>query len=280
MESQNGKVVLITGASSGLGLATAQWLSARGHRVYGTSRRPDAMAGAGWPMLSLDVGSDASVRACVAAVEAREGRVDALVNNAGHAFVGAIEETDIEAARNQFEINCFGALRMMLAVLPLMRAQGAGRIVNISSLAGAVPFPFLGVYGASKHALEALSESLDYELDGSGIHVTLMEPDGMQTAIGFHHPRVDHPVLGEQRRRLLRQLENNTREGGIDPAVLARAVADAIESDRPPLRVVIGEMAREVIGARRAMPETRFREMLAARMRGLTAAPAGPAAGA
>jgi short-subunit dehydrogenase len=233
--------------------------------VYGTSRKPGASINTAWPMLALDVGSDTSVSACVAEVEAREGRIDALVNNAGHAFVGGIEETSIEEAKAQLETNFFGALRMALRVLPSMREQDFGRIVNISSLAGAVPFPFLGVYGASKHALEAIFESLDYELIGTGIRVTLLEPDGMSTAIGFHHPRSDHPLLAAKRRRLLSRLETNTREGGIDPLVLANEVAAVVEGDTPPLRIVIGELAKEIIQARRTVSEQRFREIVAER---------------
>ncbi len=117
------KVALVTGASSGLGRATAAVLKERGYRVYGTSRDPARTPGLGWPLLSLDVCSDASVAACVAEITAREGRIDILVNNAGHAFVGAVEETSLDDAHAQLETNFFGALRMMLAVLPLMRAR-------------------------------------------------------------------------------------------------------------------------------------------------------------
>ncbi|HVJ52207.1 MAG TPA: SDR family NAD(P)-dependent oxidoreductase [Aliidongia sp.] len=265
METES-KVVLVTGASSGLGQATAAFLAGRGHRVYGTSRKPSPVD-TGWPMLTLDVCSDASVAACVAEIERREGRIDALVNNAGHAFVGAIEETSLDEAKAQFETNFFGALRMMRAVLPLMRARDRGRIVNVSSLAGAVPFPFLGLYGASKHALEAVSESLDYELAGTGIRVTILEPDGMRTAIGFHHPKAEHPVLAEPRRRLLALLEAGTSTGGQDPLVLAREVARAIEDEVPPLRIVIGEMANQIIAARRSMPEASFRRMISESVR-------------
>jgi len=275
MDKMKGKVILVTGASSVLGHATAQLLTTLGYRVYGTSRKPDATLDVAWPMLALDVCSDLSVRTCLAEIHEREGRIDVLVNNAGHAFVGAIEETDIDEAKAQFETNFFGALRMMLGVLPLMRTQGSGHIVNISSLAGAVPFPFLGVYGASKHALEAISESLEYELGDTGIRVTLMEPDGMQTSIGFHHPRSAHPTLAGKRQRLLRQLEMNTREHGIEPAVLAQEVASVIEASIPPLRVVIGDMAKEIVRARRAMPETGFRQMLASRVQQITAGGAG-----
>ncbi|MGO9451813.1 MAG: SDR family oxidoreductase [Candidatus Binataceae bacterium] len=261
MENTTNRVILVTGASSGLGRAMAQYFTARGDRVYGTSRGAAATA-TPWPMLALDVCSDRSVKACVGEVIGREGRVDVLINNAGHAFVGAVEETSLDEAHAQLETNFFGALRMVLAVVPTMRAQGSGRIINISSMAGAVPFPFLGIYGASKHALEAISESLEYELKGAGIHVTLIEPDGMRTAIAFHHPRTDHPMLAAGRRRLLQQLEHSTREDGNDPLELARAVAQVIDSYAPPLRVVIGKQAQETIQLRRSVPEPEFRKMI------------------
>lgn len=261
------KVVLVTGASSGLGRATAMLLAERGHRVYGTSRDPAIGTEFGWPMLPLDVCSDASVASCIAEIMGRENRIDALVNCAGHAFVGAVEETSLDEAKAQLETNFFGTMRMMLAVLPSMRVQNAGRIVNISSLAGAVPFPFLGVYGASKHALEAISESLDYELTGTDIRVTLMEPDGMRTAIGFHHPRSEHSVLAAKRRWVLSELETSTRDNGNDPRLFAQQVADAIESNAPPLRIVIGDNAKKFIDARRIMPEARFRQLVAERVR-------------
>ncbi|MGO9604861.1 MAG: SDR family oxidoreductase [Candidatus Binataceae bacterium] len=238
MENTTNRVILVTGASSGLGRAMAQHFTARGDRIYGTSRGAAATA-TPWPMLALDV-----------------------INNAGHAFVGAVEETSLDEAHAQLETNFFGALRMVLAVVPAMRAQGAGRIINISSMAGAVPFPFLGIYAASKHALEAISESLEYELKGVGIHVTLMEPDGMRTAIAFHHPRTEHPTLAAGRRRLLQQLEHSTREDGNDPLELAQAVAQVIDSDAPPLRVVIGKQAQETIQLRRSVPEPEFRKMI------------------
>jgi NAD(P)-dependent dehydrogenase (short-subunit alcohol dehydrogenase family) len=266
------KVVLVTGASSGLGRATADLLAKRGHRVYGTARRPAAGGAPGWTMLPLDVCSDASVAACVATLRARESRIDGLVNNAGHAFVGAVEETSLDEAKAQLETNFFGALRMMLAVLPVMRAQNTGRIVNVSSLAGAAPFPFLGIYGASKHALEAISESLDYELMGTAIRMTILQPDGMRTSIGFHHPSTDHPVLAAKRRQLLARLEDGAHTSGNDPPIFAEEVARAIESDVPPLRTAIGDMAKGLIEARRTLPEAVFRRNVAERAQLLPAA--------
>lgn len=268
------KTALVTGASSGLGQATAARLQAAGYRVYGTSRAraPIPLAGAPWTMLPLDVRCEDSVDRCVDAVLGHEGRIDVLVNNAGHALVGAVEETSLDEARLQMEVNFFGALKMMQAVLPAMRDQGFGRIVNISSVSGVVAFPFLGLYGASKQALEAASEALSHELRGSGVAITLIEPDGMKTGIGFHHPAHEHPDQAPARRRLLARLVESTTSGGTDPAVLADAVLAAVESDAPPLRVVIDEMALRVIEARRMLPPEQFGALIAGMLREAEAA--------
>ncbi|MCY1065034.1 SDR family NAD(P)-dependent oxidoreductase [Nannocystis sp. RBIL2] len=181
---REGTVVLITGASSGFGEAAARLLAARGpYRVFGTSRRAagdDTLGGA--EMLPLDVRSDASVAACVDAVMQRAGRIDVLVNNAGYTLAGAVEETAIDEAKAQFDTNFFGMARMVRAVLPVMRAQGGGRIVNVSSLAGLVGVPFHAHDSASKFAIEGLSEGLRQEVRRFGIHVSLIEPGDFKTA--------------------------------------------------------------------------------------------------
>ena len=147
------KVILVTGASTGLGRAMASHLSVKGHRVYGTSRQLQSSSSLSWPMLQLDVRSDISVKSCLETLMAKENRIDVLINNAGYAFIGAVEETTLEDARAQMETNYFGAVRMMLAVLPALREQGSGHIINISSISGAIGMPFAGAYAASKHAL-------------------------------------------------------------------------------------------------------------------------------
>ncbi len=268
MANSPNKIVLVTGASSGLGRAVAHHLQQGGLCVYGTSRQPRGSHDVTWPMLQLDVRSDASVRACVDDIVGTEGRIDVLINNAGYAFVGAVEETSVDDTRAQMETNFFGVVRMMKAVLPVMRNQGTGHIVNISSLAGIVGAPFLGAYAASKHALEGISEALAHELRGTSIHVTLVEPDGMRTGIDFHHPSSDSPILAARRHRMLAMLQQATAEqgGGTDPDLLARAVADALASDRPPLRIVIGEAAQTLITAWRTLPDAAFGDLLAARL--------------
>jgi NAD(P)-dependent dehydrogenase (short-subunit alcohol dehydrogenase family) len=171
------KVVLITGASSGIGRATAELLTSRGYRVFGTARNPDTVVPLqGVELLPLDVRDDGSVQAGVETALSRGGRIDVLVNNAGYAVVGAIEETSPSEAQALFDTNVFGVLRMVRAVLPAMRRQGSGTIVNTSSVLGFLPGPFMGLYASSKHALEGLSESLDHEVRGFGIRVVLVEP--------------------------------------------------------------------------------------------------------
>src|SRR5262245_50464307 len=165
MANERSRIVLITGASSGIGRATAELLAARGYRVFGGVRaaattRPLADV----ELVPLDVRDDASVKACVDEVRSRAGRIDVLVNNAGVNLVGAVEETSISQAQALFDTNVIGILRMIKAVLSGMRHQGSGKIVNIGSILGLIPAPFMGVYASTKHAVEGLSESLDHEV--------------------------------------------------------------------------------------------------------------------
>ncbi|MGH9455498.1 MAG: SDR family NAD(P)-dependent oxidoreductase, partial [Terriglobia bacterium] len=160
------KVVLVTGVTSGIGAATASLLSDRGFRVFGTARQP-AETGAALgavTLVRLDVREEESVRTCVRTVLDQAGRIDALLNNAGYVLQGSLEETSIDEAKALFETNFFGVLQMNRAVLPIMREQRAGRIVNISSVLGFLPAPYMGIYAASKHAIEGYSESLDHEV--------------------------------------------------------------------------------------------------------------------
>src|SRR6266513_4268659 len=171
------KVALVTGASSGIGEATAQRLAIAGYKVYGTSRRRAESGRRSFEMLTLDVTSDASVEAVVNEVMRREGRIDLLVNNAGFSVAPAgAHESSIEQARAIFETNFFWIVRMTRAVTPHMRRQGNGRIINIGSVFGFLPMPFMALYSATKHAVEGYSESLDHELRTRGIRVLVIEP--------------------------------------------------------------------------------------------------------
>ncbi len=218
------RIVLITGASSGIGRATAELLASRGHQVVGGVRAPATTpAIAGVELVPLDVRDEASVKACVERVHSRAGRIDALINNAGVNLVGAVEETSIGQAQALFDTNVIGVLRMIRAVLPHMRRQGAGQIINISSILGFIPAPFMGVYASTKHAIEGLSESLDHEVRALGIRVVLIEPHYIRTNLdasaaqaegridayagaapphgGSDHPRHQHRARAEGRRR-------------------------------------------------------------------------------
>src|SRR3954451_13562968 len=181
------KIALVTGASSGIGEATAQRLATAGYKVYGTSRRAAVSGRRAFGMLALDVNSDESVEAVVSEVMRREGRIDLLVNNAGFSVAPAgAEESSIEQARSIFDTNFFGIVRMTRVVVPHMRRQGGGRIINIGSVLGFLPAPYMAFYAATKHAVEGYSESLDHELRTQGIRVSVIEPSYTKTEFDAH----------------------------------------------------------------------------------------------
>jgi NAD(P)-dependent dehydrogenase (short-subunit alcohol dehydrogenase family) len=180
--SIQGKVILITGASSGFGRAIAKALAAKDSLVFGTARTPHAAAVDGVTTLPLDVTQDDSVQACIAEVMRAAGRIDAVINNAGIGIAGAIEDTTPTEAQAQFETNFFGTHRVCRAVLPHLRAQGAGTIINMSSLAGRIPLPFQGFYSATKFAIEAYTEALRMEVRPFGIFVSMIEPGDFATS--------------------------------------------------------------------------------------------------
>lgn len=186
-ERDRTKVALVTGASSGIGEATAKRLAMAGYQVYGTSRRRTGADQRSFEMLPLDVTNDESVEAVVSEVIRRDGRIDLLVNNAGFSTApGGAEESSMEQARAIFDTNFFGIVRMTRAVVPHMRRQGSGRIINMGSVLGLVPMPFMALYSATKHAVEGYSESLDHELRTKGIRVSIVEPAYTKTNFDAH----------------------------------------------------------------------------------------------
>ena len=204
------KITLVTGASTGIGRATAALLARRGYRVFGTSRKPQESPGPYFRMLVLDVRSDESVRACVEQVLAEAGRIDLLVNNAGYAHVDPLEETSLAEARAVFETNFFGLVRVTNAVLPSMRGRRQGRIINLSSIAGLAGVPGEGFYSATKFAVEGYSEALRYEVEPLGIRVILVEPGLFKTAFRgsittSNRPIADYAALAESIRRLYKE---------------------------------------------------------------------------
>ena len=235
------QTILVTGASSGIGQSTARLLAERGFTVFGTARKPESGKREPFTMLALDVRSDESVRACVAQVITKAGRLDVLVNNAGYAIMGAAEETSVEEAKAQFETNFFGIVRMVNAVLPGMRAAGAGKIINISSLAGNTAIPFSAFYSATKFAVEGYSESLWHELRPFGISVSLVEPSFVNTPIGEASPVAARPVAAYDatRERMLAKF-GQSLAAGIPAEQVARSVLQIVESKEPGLRYRVG----------------------------------------
>jgi NAD(P)-dependent dehydrogenase (short-subunit alcohol dehydrogenase family) len=253
----NRKVVLITGASSGVGHSTARLLSQRGYKVFGTSRNPaSAEPLPTVEMVALDVRADDAVAACVNAVLSRAGRLDVLINNAGYELAGASEELSLEEAQAQFETNFFGVVRMVKAVLPFMRQQTHGQIINVSSLAGLTAIPFLGLYSASKFALEGYTEALRHEVKPFNVRVSLIEPAFLKT------PMMNNRQVAAERMReydLWRQRALNAirayEEKAPGPELVAETVLEIIAHERPRLRYVIGRQAKSITRLRRFLPE-------------------------
>lgn len=237
------KVALVTGVSSGIGLATAERFADMGYRTFGTVRGGFAPQ-PGIELVRVDVRDRASVDAGVAAVFDRAGRIDVLVNNAGATMISAAEETTVDEARDLFETNFFGLMRMTQAVLPTMRAQRSGRIINISSVLGFLPAPFMSIYAATKHAVEGYSESLDHEVRNFGVRVIVVEPGFTQTNLGRHNGK-GYPVseYSMDRERAAASIEQHI-EHGADPAIVAGVVVRAATAHTPDLHYQAGANAR------------------------------------
>lgn len=249
-------IALVTGASSGIGEASAERLAQAGYTVYGTSRRGAGADRRGYEMLALDVTRDDSVAAAVADLIRREGRIDLLVNNAGFSVApAAAEESTLEQARAIFDTNFFGIVRMTLAVLPHMRKQGSGRIINIGSVMGFLPAPYMALYAATKHALAGYSESLDHELRTRGIRVLVIEPAYTRTQFDANLLQADAQLeeYQEIRGRLARGMREKI-EGGDEPGVVAEVVLNAATAAHPQLRYQAGGVARRLHWLRRLAP--------------------------
>lgn len=249
-------VALVTGASSGIGLATARALRRDGYRVFGTSRKPLADTSDGIDMLVCDVTSEASVQKAVDEVLGRAGRIDLLVNNAGIGLLGGAEESSEAQARTLFDVNVFGVLRMTNAILPVMRRQRKGRIVNLSSILGLIPAPYNALYAATKHAVEGYSESLDHEVRTQGIRVVLVEPGVTRTAFEENITRPDHPLpIYDTVRADAEKFMREIVEKGDAPEVVAQAVVRAANAAAPRRRYTAGKAAGQVRFIRRFLPE-------------------------
>ena len=265
---QNRKVAIVTGASAGIGAATARALHATGYRVFGTYRKPPASRVSGVEYLSLDVTSDESVKALVAQVVEQAGRIDLLVNNAGVGLIAGAEESSLEQAKSLFEVNLFGLIRVTKAVLPIMRRQRAGRIVNISSVMGLIPAPFMALYGASKHAVEGYSESLDHEVRGSGVRVVLVEPAYTRTSFEGNVYQADQQLdIYQPARSNAEGVMRDAMKVADSPELVAAAVVKASTAANPQRRYTAGKAARQISLLRRFVPAAAFDKSLRKQMR-------------
>jgi NAD(P)-dependent dehydrogenase (short-subunit alcohol dehydrogenase family) len=255
--TQRSPVVLITGTSSGIGRAIASAFAAKGYEVFGTSRNPQRNEPiAGVELLPLDVSDQASVTSAVSTVIQRAGRIDVLVNNAGVGIFGAAEESSIAQAQELFDTNFFGLIRVTNEVLPHLRAQRSGRIINISSVLGFLPAPYGALYAASKHAVEGYSESLDHETREFGVRVSVVEPGYTDTAFDANAADPDSPI------EVYRAVREHAKEGlikavraGDNPSVVAEVALKAATSRSPKLRYPAGPLARQLTALKRFAPE-------------------------
>ncbi|MBQ3765764.1 MAG: oxidoreductase [Bacteroidales bacterium] len=258
------KIILVTGASSGIGFDAAQTLARQGHRVYAAARRVERMEplkADGIVPVRMDVTDEASLQEGVRTVLEAEGRIDVLVNNAGYGYFGAIENVSLNEARRQLEVNVFGLARLCQLVLPAMRKQGSGRIVNISSVAGKAVLYFGGWYHVSKYSVEALSDALRMEVKPFGIDVSLIEPGGIKTDWGII--AADHLADSSKgtpyEKEGLRESETIRKAYSIrllsKPAVVTRAISRAVNSRRPRTRYRIGFGAGALVFFHSLLPD-------------------------
>jgi NAD(P)-dependent dehydrogenase (short-subunit alcohol dehydrogenase family) len=263
MTTTSQEIAIVTGAASGIGRATAQALARAGYRVFGTSRKAGASAGNGVTMLTADVTDETSVAALVADVLSRAGRIDLLVNNAGLGIVGGAEESSPEQAKALFDVNFFGVLRMVNAVLPTMRKQKSGRIVNIGSVLGLIPSPYNAIYSASKHAIEGYTESLDHEVRAFGIRAVVVEPAYTNTPFEDNKVKPDLPMaIYDTVRGLTETLMQASVKAGDAPEIVAATVIEAVKAKAPKRRYPAGKMARRVRMLRSFVPEETFDKSL------------------
>lgn len=261
------KTALVTGASSGIGEATARSLHELGFVVYGAARRTDRLAdlaSAGIRPLAMDVTDDASMQAGIEGIIAETGRLDVLVNNAGYGSYGAIEDVAIDEARRQFEVNVFGAMRLAQLVLPQMRRQRSGTIVNISSMGGKIYTPLGGWYHGTKFALEALSDCMRLEVKRFGVDVVVIEPGGIATEWGAIAAdnlaqTSGESVYADQAAVMASMLRSESSDARLSsPTVIADAIAKAVTATKPKTRYAVGFGAKPLIAARALLSDHLF----------------------
>ncbi len=259
-------VVLVTGASGGLGSVLGELLVERGMTVYGTMRDPAAHAGKpSFPMLPMEVTDPASVERCIEEVRRREGRIDAVVNCVNQMMIGSVEEQSAEEVQALYDTNVFGVLRVCQAVLPVMREQGRGTIVNMSSLGGLLAVPYMSAYTSAKSALEAMSEALYHEVRSQGIDVVIMQPVAMamdRPATGAHLRLAAGVGPDSRSHKMLERMTRDTAASKLTPETVARKIHEVITRERKPLRVPM-DRAKALGVVKRLAPQPVIDRLLA-----------------
>jgi len=259
------KTILITGASSGLGKAVAEYLYKKGHNVFGTSRHPEKILNSPFPLLALDLNQPETIAHCVEKVIEIAGRIDVLVNNAGVGIMGPLEEIPTEELRKHFETNLFGPVEVMKAVIPYMRNRGVGHIINITSIAGYTGLPFRAAYSASKGAFELLSEAIRMEVKPFGIEVCCVAPGEFATDIAsrrFYTELAPASPYAEVYGRTLKLIDEQV-SAGDDPIILAHVIEKIIDTPRPEIHYKVGPfLSKFSIVLKRILPDKTYEKML------------------
>ncbi len=259
------KVILITGGSSGIGKSIGEFLFSKGCTVYGTSRNPDKITNSLFPLLQLDVRDANSIHQTIAQIITLSGKLDVVINNAGVGITGPLEEIPIEEIKNNFETNFFGPIEVMKAVLPQMRLQKSGLIINITSIAGYMGLPYRSIYSASKGALELITESLRMEVKPLGIHITNIAPGDFATNIAsgrFHAPVIKGSDYEVAYSKTLKMMDSHV-DTGSNPLEMAVAVYKIIQNPHPKIHYKVGAfMQKFSIVLKRVLPDKIYEKML------------------
>jgi len=259
------RVVLITGGSSGIGKSVGEFLSEKGYKVYGTSRNPQNVQGSKIPLVAMDVRDAQSIKAAVAQVITESGRLDVLINNAGVGITGPLEEIPADEIRNNFETNLFGPIEVMKAVLPQMRSQKYGLIINVTSIAGYMGLPYRSVYSASKGALELITEALRMEVKSFGITITNVAPGDFATNIAagrYHAPLVKGSPYEAPYGNTLSTMNEHV-DGGSNPLEMAEAVYAIMKTPNPKIHYKVGAfMQKFSIVLKRLLPDKVYEKLL------------------
>lgn len=259
------KVVLITGGSSGIGKTVGIYLQQKGYVVYGSSRNPKNITNPPFSLVTIDVRDSASIRSAVAEIISKEGKIDVLINNAGVGITGPIEEIPLDEIQNNFHTNVFGPIEAMKAVLPYMRKQKSGLIINVTSIAGYMGLPYRGIYSASKGALELITESIRMEVKPFNVRVTNVAPGDFATDIAsrrFHAPVLEQSPYKKTYAEQLATINEHVDAGG-DPLEMAKAIETIINSSQPKVHYKVGAfMQKFSIFLKKILPDTWYEKML------------------